>query len=169
MSQGLDEYCTKPIKKEALSAMLNMFIPEKKEGASGGGTIKKKEIRKVIKKVPQTVIKKVLKPQTVIKKVLKQKPVIVKKEIPIENNLPKKEEVKTENLNLTKKDILICRKSHLENKIFDTILKRFAKDIDKTNNVDEIVNLLSANSYKLVMLDSKLEKIPWKKRIFLMK
>ena len=157
MSQGLDEYCTKPIKKEALSAMLNMFIPEKKEGASGGGTIKKKEIRKVIKKVPQTVIKKVLKPQTVIKKVLKQKPVIVKKEIPIENNLPKKEEVKTENLNLTKKDILICRKSHLENKIFDTILKRFAKDIDKTNNVDEIVNLLSANSYKLVMLDSKLE------------
>ena len=157
MSQGLDEYCTKPIKKEALSAMLNMFIPEKKEGARGGGTIKKKEIRKVIKKVPQTVIKKVLKPQTVIKKVLKQKPVIVKKEIPIENNLPKKEEVKTENLNLTKKDILICRKSHLENKIFDTILKRFAKDIDKTNNVDEIVNLLSANSYKLVMLDSKLE------------
>ena len=157
MSQGLDEYCTKPIKKEALSAMLNMFIPEKKEGASAGGTIKKKEIRKVIKKVPQTVIKKVLKPKTVIKKVLKQKPVIVKKEIPIEGDLPKKEEVKTENLNLTKKDILICRKSHLENRIFDTILKRFAKEIDKTNNVDEIVNLLSANSYKLVMLDSKLE------------
>ena len=157
MSQGLDEYCTKPIKKEALSAMLNMFIPEKKEGASAGGTIKKKEIRKVIKKVPQTVIKKVLKPKTVIKKVLKQKPVIVKKEIPIEGELPKKEEVKTENLNLTKKDILICRKSHLENRIFDTILKRFAKEIDKTNNVDEIVNLLSANSYKLVMLDSKLE------------
>lgn len=157
MSQGLDEYCTKPIKKEALSAMLNMFIPEKKEGASAGGTIKKKEIRKVIKKVPQTVIKKVLKPQTVIKKVLKQKPVIVKKEIPIEGDFPKKEEVKTENLNLTKKDILICRKSHLENKIFDTILKRFANEIDKTNNIDEIVNLLSANSYKLVMLDSKLE------------
>ena len=157
MSQGLDEYCTKPIKKEALSAMLNMFIPEKKEGASGGETIKKKEIKKVIKKVPQTVIKKVLKPQTVIKKVLKQKPVIVKKEIPIEGDFPKKEEVKTENLNLTKKDILICRKSHLENKIFDTILKRFANEIDKTNNIDEIVNLLSANSYKLVMLDSKLE------------
>lgn len=157
MSQGLDEYCTKPIKKEALSAMLNMFIPEKKEGASGGGTIKKKEIRKVIKKVPQTVIKKVLKPQTVVKKVLKQKPVIVKKEIPVESDLPKKEEVKTENLSLTKKDILICRKSHLENRIFDTILKRFAKEIDKTNNIDEIVNLLSANSYKLVMLDSKLE------------
>lgn len=157
MSQGLDEYCTKPIKKEALSAMLNMFIPEKKEGASGGGTIKKKEIRKVIKKVPQTVVKKVLKPQTVVKKVLKQKPVIVKKEIPVESDMPKKEEVKTENLSLTKKDILICRKSHLENRIFDTILKRFAKEIDKTNNIDEIVNLLSANSYKLVMLDSKLE------------
>ena len=155
MSQGLDEYCTKPIKKEALSAMLNMFIPEKKAGA--GGTIKKKEIRKVIKKVPQTVIKKVSKPQTVIKKVLKKKPVIVKKEIPINDSLPVKEEIKSENLSLTKKDILICRKSHLENKIFDTILKRFAKEIDKTNNIDEIVNLLSANSYKLVMLDSKLE------------
>lgn len=155
MSQGLDEYCTKPIKKEALSAMLNMFIPEKKAGA--GGTIKKKEIRKVIKKVPQTVIKKVSKPQTVIKKVLKKKPVIVKKEIPINDSLPIKEEIKSENLSLTKKDILICRKSHLENKIFDTILKRFANEIDKTNNIDEIVNLLSANSYKLVMLDSKLE------------
>ena len=45
----------------------------------------------------------------------------------------------------------------MENRIFDTILKRFAKEIDKTNNIDEIVNLLSANSYKLVMLDSKLE------------
>lgn len=158
MSQGLDEYCTKPIKKEALSAMLDMFIPEKKAGAGNSATVQEK--RKVIKKVPHTVIKKVKKPHTVIKKVLKQKPVIVKKEVPVshEANLTQNSISRTSNILLNQKDVLICRKNELENKIFTSIAKQFTKDIDASCSMDEIVNLLRSNSYKIVMLDSKLNK-----------
>lgn len=87
MSQGLDEYCTKPIKKDILASMLDMFIKNKRSDGAGAAAAtneppkKIKVKRKIKKQVPKTVIKKVKVPKTVIKKVVKKVPKVVKKEI----------------------------------------------------------------------------------------
>ncbi|CZE47952.1 response regulator [Campylobacter geochelonis] len=198
MSQGLDEYCTKPIKKDILASMLDTFISDKRVGAGGTTTTtKKQKVKKtVVQKVPKTVIKKVLKPKIVLKDVVRQKPVVVRKEVLIPQDDIVIEEVKPskpiyeaqvvepkvqapekkaqivedkvqsqapavektaekQDINLEKRDVLVCKKSRLENKIFNSILKQQIDKIDTAESMDELLDLLNKNSYKLVLVDYK--------------
>lgn len=163
MSQGLDEYCTKPIKKDALAKMLEMFVPDKK--TSDGGI---KTIKKTIKKlVPKTFIKTTKVPKTVIKQRVIKKPVIVEKEIKpqeesINLNINPTQTINliSENLNAANsssgefsKDILLCKKNLMENKIFGAILKQIVSEIDIAANLDECAKYLQNDSYKLIILD----------------
>lgn len=50
MSQGLDEYCTKPVKKTTILQMLKIFLPNELK-------VKKERVKTVVKKVPQTILK----------------------------------------------------------------------------------------------------------------
>lgn len=165
MSQGLDEYCTKPIKKEILGDMLNLFISDKISSGDKPVATKQKIKKSVIKKVPKTVIKKVKKPVTAKKQVIIQKPKVIKKEVPTES--PKIEQVittiaepKTINAvntkSLANKDILVFKKSTLENKIFGTILKQVANKVDTASTVSELKELVTKNVYKLILVDSKI-------------
>ncbi|PSM51968.1 NIT sensor-containing two component system histidine kinase/response regulator fusion protein [Campylobacter blaseri] len=141
LAEGLDEYCTKPIKKDVLANMLEMFIPHKKVGANEQVTEKKIIKKKVIKKVPKKVIKKVLKP--------------VKKEIASNRHSESFEELEKKSES-TSKDILLCKKTKLENQIFYAVLKQFSNKIDTANNMEDLLKLLKTNSYKVVMVDHKI-------------
>ncbi|MSN95793.1 response regulator [Campylobacter sp. FMV-PI01] len=150
MSEGLDEYCTKPIKKDILAEKLEMFIPGRKIGAQTEITK-----QKVVKKVPKTIIKKVTKPQTVIKQVVKKVPVTIKKEVLVDEFELNTNENVSALPNLANRDILICKKSTIENKIFMGILKQFSTNIDLATNLEEVVKFMDKNCYKLIMIDSK--------------
>ncbi|QKF64362.1 ATP-binding protein [Campylobacter corcagiensis] len=162
MSQGLDEYCTKPIKKEILGDMLAMFIPEKMVSGDKPAMTKQKVKRKVIKKVPKTVIKKVKKPVTVKKQVVVQRPKVVKKDVAkkpmVEATIEPKIEANPNiemSKNLAQKDILISKKSSLENKIFGTILRQITSSVDTASTISELKELIAANDYSLILVDSK--------------
>lgn len=170
LSQGLDEYCTKPIKKDVLASMLEAFIPNKRVDAKKSEVKKEKKIvkRKVIKKVPKTVIKQVQRPVVVKKPVVKQKPVIVKKEvvkkIPVVKKVLKqktKPDLKEKSVSfnnvvlhkLDRKDVLLFKDNVIEGKIFASIIKANAREVEVANNISEFLSLLSKNSYRLILAD----------------
>ncbi|MGP1528634.1 MAG: ATP-binding protein [Campylobacter sp.] len=178
MSQGLDEYCTKPIKKDILAGMLEKFIPEKRVGAGGGSAPQKQIVKKkVIQQVPQNVTRVVQRPKVVIQQRVIQKPVVVKKEVVVEPARVVKKLVKKmipnpkTNKNTTQaiktevpkiepavrsasdgKDVLICKKSIIENRIFGGVLKT-NYNVDMAKDFSEFVDLYKHNEYKLVIID----------------
>lgn len=178
MSQGLDEYCTKPIKKDILAGMLEKFIPEKRVGASGTSALQKQIVKKkVIQQVPQNVTRVVQRPKIVVQQRVIQKPVVVQKEVVVEpakvvKKLVKKmipnpkanknttQPIKTEAPKIEPavrstsdgKDILICKKSIIENRIFGGVLKT-NYNVDMAKDFSEFVDLYKHNKYKLVIID----------------
>lgn len=178
MSQGLDEYCTKPIKKDILAGMLEKFIPEKRVGASGTSAPQKQIVKKkVIQQVPQNVTRVVQRPKIVVQQRVIQKPVVVQKEVVVEPAKVVKKLVKKiipnpkANKNTTQpikieapkiepavrstsdgKDILICKKSIIENRIFGGVLKT-NYNVDMAKDFSEFVDLYKHNKYKLVIID----------------
>lgn len=189
MSQGLDEYCTKPIKKDILAGMLEKFIPEKRVGAGGGAATPQKQIvkKKVIQQVPRTVTKMVKKPRVVVQPKIIQKPVVITKEVVVEpervvKRVVKKMVPKVSNaqnfvapaINVPKvepiadtkpiakaslvsdgKDVLLCKKSIIENRIFGGVLKA-NYDVDSARDFADFVKLYESNKYKLVIIDFNL-------------
>ncbi|NLK66322.1 MAG: response regulator [Campylobacteraceae bacterium] len=147
MSQGLDEYCTKPIKKEAIAAMLEMFIPEKRVNFEDEAKVAETKVE-----TPKAPEKKEADVQISLDNISPA----TKDEVATEQNKPTaKEEIQKPVMN--SKDILVCRKNNLENKIFTSILQQFATSIDSSSNINEIATLLKTTSYKVVLLDSKIE------------
>jgi len=197
MSQGLDEYCTKPIKKDILAGMLDKFISEKRVGGGGaaGGVEKKVIKKKVIQQVPQNVTKLVKKPRKVIQQKVVQKPVTTQKMVVVEparteRKIVKKMVPNPKKLNSSQafvaaqaapqaavqpqvapaqvqtapqatpapvnsaagKDVLICKKSIIENRIFGGILKN-SYNVDIARDFKEFINLLNSENYKLALID----------------
>ena len=181
MSQGLDEYCTKPIKKDILAGMLEKFIPEKRVGAGGISTPQKQIVKKkVIQQVPQNVTRVVKRPKVVVQQRVIQKPVVVQKEVVVEparvvkklvkkmipnpkankNTFGTTQTIKTEAPKIEPsvrstsdgKDVLICKKSIIENRIFGGVLKT-NYNVDMAKDFSEFVDLYKHNKYKLVIID----------------
>lgn len=165
LSQGLDEYCTKPIKKDVLAGMLEMFISHKKSDEDEATETKTQIVkRKVMKKVPKTVIKKVTKPVTkkiprkvrVPKKVQRE----VIKKVPIKKMVEKKilinpgEKVEPREQILLD-GILLYKSDTVLNKIFETVINEVVDKVDTAKNESEFLRLLNENNYKLIMADLK--------------
>lgn len=107
----------------------------------------------MIKKVP------VKKPTIVKKEIIKQVPVTKMVAVPIKKS-PKVEPKVVETKATTKasqktKDILLCKKTMIENKIFSAVIKLIGKSVDTAKNYDDFINLLKSNRYDLVMIDSQ--------------
>ena len=144
MAAGLDEYCTKPIKKDILAQMLDNFIGDKRSDAAPAGGTTKKLVKKLVKRqVPKTVIKTVKVPKTVMKLVPKKS--IVSDDV-----------VKAKGARVPTKDILICKANIMESKIFASILKHQYKDVEIAGNFDQLISMAATGSYKLVLVDKKL-------------
>ena len=55
------------------------------------------------------------------------------------------------------KDILIMKKSKVETKIFEKVLKKHYNSVDAVSELNQFFDLLSKNSYKVVMIDKETE------------
>lgn len=144
MAAGLDEYCTKPIKKDILAQMLDSFVGDKRSDAAPAGGTTKQIVKKIVKKqVPKTVIKTVKVPKTVMKMVPKK-------------SLAAEDGAKTQKLNTPTKDILVCKANIMESKIFASILKHQYKDVEIAGNFDQLLSMAGNGSYKLILIDKKL-------------
>ncbi|HDX6324757.1 TPA: hypothetical protein RPW20_001435, partial [Campylobacter fetus subsp. venerealis] len=66
----------------------------------------------------------------------------------------KKVEAKEEIANL--KDVLLFKKSNIENKIFSTVLNGFCSSVDVVCSFEELKEYLQNSAYRLVLLDYKI-------------
>ncbi len=57
------------------------------------------------------------------------------------------------------KDILIFKKSKVETKIFEKVLKKNYNNIDTANNLDDFYYLLDTNEYRAIMLDKEIPEL----------
>jgi len=55
------------------------------------------------------------------------------------------------------KDLLIIKKSKVETKIFEKVLKKSYKNVDAVYELDKFFDLLSKNRYKVVMVDKEIK------------
>ena len=147
MAAGLDEYCTKPIKKDILAQMLDSFVGDKRSDAAPSGGTTKQIVKKLVKKqVPKTVIKTVKVPKTVMKMVPKK-------------SLASNGGASAQKASVPTKDILVCKANIMESKIFASILKHHYKDVEIASNFEQLLSMAAGGSYKLILIDKKLSNM----------
>lgn len=138
MAEGLDEYCTKPIKKDTIRQMLEIFLPDELK-------IQNQITRTVIKKVPKKVLKTVTVPKEVIEEKIITRPITLTKVVN-ESSL-----LNSEFVNF--KDALICLKDASQNLAYKDILKGYK--VDASNELKDIKNFLQNSLYKIIITDKK--------------
>ncbi|WP_024953932.1 response regulator [Sulfurospirillum arcachonense] len=161
MKEGLDEYVTKPIKKDSILSVLNMFLQDK--------IVEEDEETKeqvITPSVEQTTDKKEEVSKEKIQEVEKEG---VEDEAPILQDLSSNEDEKNsiaeikddveeapQAMPILKQDILIFKKSPIETKIFSSVLSKLTNTIDTVNSIDDLNNKLKDNYYKIVIFDKEL-------------
>jgi osomolarity two-component system sensor histidine kinase NIK1 len=126
MKEGLDEYITKPIKKESITSILNIFMHDKIDDTQEEAL------------VPSTVQNSVPTPQA---KEIQPKPKISAPAV-------------TQELKHIK-DILVLKKSAIETKIFTSILSKMCPHVDAASSLKDFCEKFETNTYKIVLFDQE--------------
>ncbi len=136
MKEGLDEYVTKPIKKESILSVLNMFLQDKivEENKISKSTIKTQNAQTLQNSNKAYEDKNEMKKSLDIGM--------------IQNELAQ--------IDVIKKDILVFKKSTIETKIFSSILRKLSNSIDSVNSVDELKAKLEKNIYSVILFDKEI-------------
>lgn len=164
MKEGLDEYVTKPIKKDSILSVLNMFLQDKivdefeDEQKDETPPVKQEEIKVSEPKIEETPIKEPTLETEAEEDITTSKEEFISEEtVEKEEDIKQiEEEVETEK-SISKKDILVLKKSPIETKIFVSILSKFTTLVDSASNLEELNSKLKENCYKLVIFDKELK------------
>ncbi|MDR2080781.1 MAG: nitrate- and nitrite sensing domain-containing protein [Campylobacteraceae bacterium] len=138
MGEGLDEYVTKPIKKDAILRVLNMFIPDK-----------------IIPdpKVEQAINQKF---ESIMANSAPSTPTPMPSAAPVETPQPPQHIIQPPVINSEAKDVLIYKKTRLETNIFANVLEQFGNSILSVNDVAELKRALESTRIKIAILDKEL-------------
>ncbi|MDR0467416.1 MAG: nitrate- and nitrite sensing domain-containing protein [Campylobacteraceae bacterium] len=147
MSEGLDEYVTKPIKKDSILRVLNMFIPHK--------AVRDEKLEQELAKKFSSII---------------QEDEPVSNTVPAEsNNVVEPEKVQNESIEQSKakptKDILVCKKSSLETRVFADMVKKINGSVDSATSIEDFKELIQSTDYKLILIDKEVTIEPSLKSI----
>ena len=128
LSEGLDEYITKPIKKADILLVLNMFIPDKISHVKNDSNSENNNIDNIEND---------------------------KKDLTPVDKITEKEDT-TVSKNSQNKDILVFKKSLIETKIFHKVLSTLNDSIDTAKDVSDFYSKIKQNSYKMIMIDKEI-------------
>ena len=143
MKEGLDEYVTKPIKKESILSVLNMFLQHK---------IVDNEVIEEEGIPVQTFEEAPIPPQR--EEIFESNDIAVEDEI----NKTSSDDI-VENTLLNKKDLLVFKKSPIETKIFSSILSKISSSVDSVNSVNALKSKLEENLYKIIIFDKEIPQV----------
>ncbi|MDY0265633.1 MAG: ATP-binding protein [Sulfurospirillum cavolei] len=158
MKEGLDEYITKPIKKDSIITILNLFIPNKIDDAYEAPLVssasnKPKEALSTQEEIEKELI--------AIPEVEKEKPIAV----PVSSTLDKSQEPQLEASSgleqeepssLPSRDVVVLKKSSIETKIFTSVLSKMCEKVDPASSFSDLKSKLEQNSYKVVLFDKEM-------------
>ena len=130
MKEGLDEYVTKPIKKESILSVLNMFLQDK--------IAQEDEKIEIVEKVED---KPVITPLEIVKEEKIEVAPLLDEEVIKEQK--------------AQRDIIVFKKSPIETKIFSSVLTKISSTIDSVNTVDELKEKLNKSDYKVILFDKE--------------
>ncbi|MDR0762779.1 MAG: nitrate- and nitrite sensing domain-containing protein [Campylobacteraceae bacterium] len=136
MSEGLDEYVTKPIKKDAILRVLNMFMPDK--------IIPDPKVEKAINQKFESITSSdTALPESVA--ALQTAPLTPAQIIQTQAEPT-----------IETKDVLIYKKTSLETDIFAHVIEQFGNSIATVSDVAEIRKILENTHIKVIILDKEL-------------
>ncbi|MDR1614579.1 MAG: response regulator [Campylobacteraceae bacterium] len=140
MGEGLDEYVTKPIKKEAILRVLNMFIPEK--------SIPDPKVEQAINQKFESIIANDA-----------SSPAAPEASSSADSTVsvpPQQPTIQSSAARIATKDVLIYKKTKLETDIFAHVIEQFGNSIVTVDNVIEIKRILENTHIKMVIFDKEL-------------
>jgi signal transduction histidine kinase/CheY-like chemotaxis protein len=132
MSEGLDEYVTKPIKKDAILRVLNMFIPEK--------NVPDPKVEQAIEKKFESIL---------------SHDVGTSQNIQVNTTTPKIEIVQPAT-KLDLKDVLIFKKTQIETEIFAQIIEQLNNSVNTVNSIEEFRKELENSHFRIVIVDKEI-------------
>ncbi|MDR3178034.1 MAG: response regulator [Campylobacteraceae bacterium] len=131
MSEGLDEYVTKPIKKDAILRVLNMFIPEK--------SVPDPKVEQAIEKKFESMLSHDTDTIQSIQKPAAPKIEIVQPAVKFDL-----------------KDVLIFKKTVIEAKIFAQIIEQLNNSVNIANSIDEFKKEIDNAHFRIVIVDKEI-------------
>ncbi|MDD3323721.1 MAG: ATP-binding protein [Sulfurospirillaceae bacterium] len=225
MGEGLDEYVTKPIKKDSIISVLNIFINDKidledeeentqeqeikketevenisNEEDDNGGYILEEEFEEFqtetqsIQKPEETTYSDenfINEPQNIQLKTKKEEDILDEK-LPFSINAIQGEETsktgkakdkepeyetidffqeKNDDIekvwnveekietDMPKADIIVCKKSPIETKIFTSVLKKMRNEVDYASSISELESKLKTKHYSIVIVDKEIPNL----------
>jgi len=146
MKEGLDEYVTKPIKKENILSVLNIFLQDKI--ANDDSLDENEEV--------QTPVQ-IITPKEEVFESIDIIPEEKIAQITAKNRVEKQEAIKE--ISLATKNILVYKKSPIETKIFSSVLSKAYNSIDSVNSTDELKEKLQEDIYKVIIFDKEIPQV----------
>jgi len=161
MKEGLDEYVTKPIKKDSILSVLNMFLQDKIVEEVAKSKPKPTVVETPAEEKPEpkaTVV------ETPTEEIAEPKPTVAETPVEEKAEIQKSLDIEMiqtqlEEIERPTKDILVYKKSPIETKIFSSVLGRLTDSIDGVKSLEELKEKLNKNSYKVVLFDKELSSI----------
>jgi len=138
MKEGLDEYITKPIKKESIISILNLFIQDKIDYSAQENVTEAK-----LPVVEETKIEPVA-AQPVHDEVL----------TPSEPELSISDRVTSSSLEPL--DVLVLKKSPIETKIFTSVLSKMCEHVEAASSYNEFKQKIESKQCKIVLFDKEM-------------
>ncbi|MDR1007813.1 MAG: nitrate- and nitrite sensing domain-containing protein [Campylobacteraceae bacterium] len=138
MGEGLDEYVTKPIKKDAILRVLNMFIPDK--------IIPDPKVEEAINQKFESIISSDTTPPP--------EPAVIQTQITPMQQTAQQQVIQQPTIET--KDVLIYKKTPLETDIFAHVIGQFGNSIAIANDAMEIRKILENTHIKVAILDKEL-------------
>lgn len=136
MKEGLDEYITKPIKKDSIISILNIFMQDKIDfSEEDQDLIVEEKTPSAPLKVEPNIVQEIIQPQEFIQ----------------EEITP----IATEESVLEICDILVFKKSPIETKIFTSVLSKMSQTVESASSYEQFKEKIIEKHYKLILFDKE--------------
>ncbi|MDR1284911.1 MAG: response regulator [Campylobacteraceae bacterium] len=132
MSEGLDEYVTKPIKKDAILRVLNMFIP--------GKSVPDPKVEQAIEKKFESIL---------------SHDTNTNQNVQTQTAAPKIDIVQPA-VRLDLKDVLVFKKTQIETKIFAQVIKQLNSSVSTVSTIEEFKNELDSSHFRIIIVDKEI-------------
>ena len=145
MKEGLDEYVTKPIKKDNIISILNIFIQDKIDYSA-----QEEEVQEI------KAIDEINKP---VENIIENVGNFIKEEIELPTVPSIKEEIEVETISspsIEVNDILVLKKSPIETKIFTSVLSKMCEHVDAATSYSDLKQKIETKHYKVVLFDKEM-------------
>ncbi len=144
MGEGLDEYITKPVKKDNILKILNMFLPHK--------------IADEVQSAPSAPAPAPMPQPTPVAPSASSNG-LIDTTVPAPQPAPQPVVTPVQPKNTPHKDILIYKKSPIETKIFQSVLEQFSNSIDTSDDMSDFSSKLNSVHYGLVVFDYEIPNL----------